>query len=65
MTTRFRPVNPRAVRRAPMTASVPEFANRTLSILGQSPFIRLTTSISIGVEKPEIVPKCVIACMTA
>ena len=64
MTTRFRPVNPRAVRRAPIIASVPEFANRTLQYWDKV-FDAFDYSMSIGVERAEFVPRCVMVILTA
>ena len=61
----LRPVKPRAVRTAPMTASVPEFAKRIFSIFGHICLTSSITSESRSVEKPEIVPRSVMALITS
>ena len=61
----LRPVKPRAVRTAPITASVPELAKRIFSIFGHISFTSSITSESRSVENPDIVPRSVIALITS
>ena len=56
MAMRLRPVKPRAVLNAPITASVPELAKRILSICGHKALTCCTTWASKAVEKPVTVP---------